>query len=176
MHRSLGCMQSRFPLPLHLPVAEDAPSLSAWQQGMGIPEVRPFFFFFLSLCVCKAPAVSVLVIFNHHGNACSDVVYRMELIACVFRRNHCHCSTNTIYTHNSCKSSEGQLLLTVLTPWMSLHRQCSKIALAELILANAQLYSCIDRSAVLGPSFIAFLVLLQCLILLEMHSQRAGSL
>ncbi|KAL2309172.1 hypothetical protein Nmel_005356, partial [Mimus melanotis] len=35
----MGRLQSRFPLPLHLSLAQNSPSMSTGQQGMGVPKV-----------------------------------------------------------------------------------------------------------------------------------------
>lgn len=34
------CLPARFPLPLYLSLAQNSPSMSAGQQGMGVPKVR----------------------------------------------------------------------------------------------------------------------------------------
>ena len=40
VHRGLGDVQPRLPLPLHLQVAEDPAGVPPGQQGLGVPEVR----------------------------------------------------------------------------------------------------------------------------------------
>jgi hypothetical protein len=40
MHRRLGCLQSRFPFPLYLPLAEDQAGLPFGQSRVGVPEIR----------------------------------------------------------------------------------------------------------------------------------------
>ncbi|PKK29751.1 ring-box 1, E3 ubiquitin protein ligase [Columba livia] len=64
VHSCMGRLQSCFPLPLHLPLAQNSPSMPTGQQGMGVPKVwtlerwSPHFLLchqpqlFLSLWVC----------------------------------------------------------------------------------------------------------------------------
>ena len=52
------CSLARLPLPLHLAVAQDTPSLPPRQQGLGVPEVRP-------VGVCE----SEKVLKGHHSPA-----------------------------------------------------------------------------------------------------------
>ena len=40
VHRRVGHVQPRLPLPLHLQVAQDQAGLPPRQQGLGVPEVR----------------------------------------------------------------------------------------------------------------------------------------